>query len=43
MVERPGATWLRKEYLIGLTFTELRAQGKEAIAKLCGEAFGIKE
>ena len=42
-VQLPDATWQRQEYAIGLAFTELPLKAKEAIQRLCGEAFGKEE
>lgn len=38
-VHLPEAGWGRKEYAVAVTFTELPAKPKEAIRKLCGDAF----
>lgn len=39
----PGAFTRRLKYDIGVTFTEVPAESRSAIADLCGEAFGRQE
>ncbi|MBI3492480.1 MAG: PilZ domain-containing protein [Acidobacteria bacterium] len=42
-VQLSGATWQRKEYALGVAFTELPPKAKAALKALCGEAFGEHE
>ena len=42
-VQLPEATWHRQEYAIGLAFTEISVKAREALQRLCGDAFGKEE
>jgi hypothetical protein len=42
-VQLPEATWRRQEYAIGLAFTEISIKAREALQRLCGDAFGKEE
>jgi hypothetical protein len=42
-IELPGATWQRQEYAVAIAFTALPPVAKEALKKLCGEAFSQRE
>ncbi len=42
-VQLLGATWQRQEYAVALVFTELPLKAKEALKKLCGDAFDKQE
>ena len=42
-VELEGATWRRQEYAVALAFTGLSPMAREALHKLCGDAFSERE
>jgi CheY-like chemotaxis protein len=42
-VSLPGAMWRRPEYAVAIAFTELPPRTKDALERLCGEAFGKLE
>jgi len=42
-VNLPGATSRLREYLVGVTFTEIAPAAKDAVASLCGPAFAQTE